>query len=272
MSLKSEIGTKMITKEDLNEANSNIHRAIGSLQNEIKTLVTKIETGNEGSTNSTSNHLDTINETDEQVILVVGGYGSHSSVKAKVEAISSNGSHLCPLPDFPDWYQGRREHTLDENILCGGMNIDTCSHYIAGKWTKYGKDLSHPRFAHVSWRRPDGQVVLMGGHRTESKKTSEVVFNSTNQEGFDLKYKINNACAIKLDEYVIITGGENKAKNPMGFWSKKAMDIVSKYNKSGWVMDLPSLNIDRAYHGCGHYYSDTNELIYLVTGGTKGFF
>ena len=38
----------------------------------------------------------------------------------------------------------------------------------------------------MSWMRPDGEVVLLGGD--DSKKTSEVVTASGKQTGFDLKY------------------------------------------------------------------------------------
>ena len=31
---------------------------------------------------------------------------------------------------------------------------------------------------------------------------------------------------------------------------------VSRYGSDGWLEDLPSLNVGRAYHGCGSYVSD----------------
>ena len=59
----------------------------------------------------------------------------------------------------------------------------------------------------------------------------------------------SEACAIKLNDYFIVTGGHPSAKT------------VSKYNKNGWMMDLPELNTRRRLHACGHYYSETNELV-----------
>ena len=60
---------------------------------------------------------------------------------------------------------------------------------------------------------------------------------------------VSQSCAIKLSDSLIITGGISAYKT------------VSKYDKNGWVMDLTSMNTGRRLHGCGHYYSDTNELV-----------
>merc|ERR1719342_768573 len=76
--------------------------------------------------------------------------------------------------------------------------------------------------------------------------------------GFNLQHEVYSACAIKLDDYLIITGGS------------PSITTVSKYDKNGLVTDLSSMNTGRRLHTCGHYYSDTNELIYLVTGGYNG--
>ena len=57
------------------------------------------------------------------------------------------------------------------------------------------------------------------------------------------------ACAIKLDKFVVITGGLS------------SKTLVSKYDMNGWMKDLASLNTGRYGHGCGFYYRDTNELV-----------
>ena len=117
-------------------------------------------------------------------ILVVGGHPSDSH--SSVEAITTDGTPLCALPDLPDQ---RIFHTSDNHITCGGSYTQTsCLHYVAGKWTKYRNDLMFKRYYHVSWRRPDGEVMLIGGEH--SKKTSEVVSNSGHQEGFNLKHDV----------------------------------------------------------------------------------
>ena len=100
-------------------------------------------------------------------ILVVGGPKSLKSV----EAITTDGTPLCTLPDLPDQRYG---HTMDNHIMCGGYYTPTsCLYYAAGKWTKYRYDIKFGRYYHVSWQRQDGEVMLFGGY--SSKKTSEVV-------------------------------------------------------------------------------------------------
>ena len=119
---------------------------------------------------------------------MVGGYSSFSNYQS-VEAVSSNGTHLCTLPDLPD---PRLYHTMDDHILCGGdakESMSSCIHYVGGLWTQYRRDLQNKRRYHLSWKREDGQVVLIGGENGESTKTSEVVANSGEQNGFELKYK-----------------------------------------------------------------------------------
>ena len=59
----------------------------------------------------------------------------------------------------------------------------------------------------------------------------------------------SESCAIKLGDYLIITGGYPGVKT------------VSKYDKNGWMMDLPKLNTGRRLHACGQYYSERNELV-----------
>ena len=119
-------------------------------------------------------------------ILVVGGGSTHKSV----EAITTDGTPLCTLPDLSD---ERRRHTMDNHIICGGYNAQSaaqssCHSFIAGEWTKYRNDLKTQRYNHVSWRRQDGEVILFGGQN--SKKTSEVVSSSGHQKGFNLQHEV----------------------------------------------------------------------------------
>ena len=118
---------------------------------------------------------------------MTGGYPS-SSYKS-VEAISSYGTSLCTLPDLPD---DRAYHTMDEHVLCGGelgKSSSSCYHYVAGLWTKYRRGLQNKRARHLSWMRQDGQLILIGGSDTMSKKTSEVVSSSGDQKQFALRYE-----------------------------------------------------------------------------------
>ena len=113
---------------------------------------------------------------------MVGGGSTHKSV----EAITTDGTPLCTLPDLPD---NRASHTMDNHILCGGYDTgSSCLYYVAGKWTKYRNDLKINRNLHVSWRQQDGEVLLIGG--ANSKKTSEVVSSSGHQKGFNLQHEV----------------------------------------------------------------------------------
>ena len=108
-----------------------------------------------------------------------------------VEAITTDGSPMCTLPDLPDL---RRDHTMDNHIMCGGYHTQSsCLYFVAGKWTKYRTDLKIKRTGHVSWRRQDGEIMLLGGNGDDSKnsrKTSEVVSSSGHQKGFNLQHKV----------------------------------------------------------------------------------
>merc|ERR1712098_423880 len=43
---------------------------------------------------------------------------------------------------------------------------------------------------------------------------------------------------------------------------------VSRYSTSGWMEDLPELNDGRWYHGCGYFYNDDMQRVFLVAGGS----
>jgi len=209
---------------------------------EIENLDEKIATNS--SQNSTND-----DESMETAILVTGGHQSSTSV----EALRSDGTPLCSLPDLPEF---RRWHTMDYNLLCGGTEErfgQTCLQYGEGGWTKLSWKLQERREEHISWRRPGGDIQLFGG---EYSDTSEIVTPSGSQKVFDLKYQPSKACGIQHDEVFIITGG---------IWDVE--NTVSLYNVSGWVKDLPSFKTGRWTHGCGYFYSHSNEMFYLVTGG-----
>ena len=101
-----------------------------------------------------------------------------------VEALNSDGTPLCALADLPE---PRLVHTMDGNILCGGYETKkSCMKFEAGSWTQYGETLQQERSFHISWRRPDGGIQLMGG---SLNGTSEVVRGLQSQNGFEMKYE-----------------------------------------------------------------------------------
>ena len=61
--------------------------------------------------------------------------------------------------------------------------------YGDGDWSEFPWELNEERKHHVSWRRPDGGLMLMGGIGDQSRKTSEIVTLDGSIEGFNLKYK-----------------------------------------------------------------------------------
>ena len=60
-----------------------------------------------------------------------------------------------------------------------------------------------------------------------------------------------SSCGIEMEDTVIITGGAL-------YLAFGVSDKATIYNDNGFVEDLPSLNIARYGHGCGHYITDTN--------------
>ena len=53
-----------------------------------------------------------------------------------------------------------------------------------------------------------------------------------------------------MEATVILTGGAY----PTG-------TKVTVYNTEGWVEDLPSLNMERFDHGCGHFVNNENQMV-----------
>ena len=55
-----------------------------------------------------------------------------------------------------------------------------------------------------------------------------------------------------MEDKVIVTGGV-----PTTAMSRK----VVEYNANGWVKDLPNMNEERKFHGCGHYRDNNNNMV-----------
>ena len=64
--------------------------------------------------------------------------------------------------------------------------------------------------------------------------------------GIIIIYFFSHACGIfnEDDKTYIITGGNGE---------NGQIKLVRKYTQDGDIEDLPSLNQDRAWHGCGTY-------------------
>ena len=57
-----------------------------------------------------------------------------------------------------------------------------------------------------------------------------------------------HACSIALGDEVVLTGG----------WD--TLTTVSRYDKDGWVEDMPSLNQGRRGHGCTAFMSGGEQV------------
>ena len=118
-------------------------------------------------------------------ILVTGDGGGN---ERSVEALLSNGSSLCSLPDLPyDYYY----HTQSGLVTCGGgsstLTETSCYTFTSGVWTK-SHTFRLERYGHSSWTSPMG-IVLMGGWDSVSETTTELLTDDgQSTEHFSLKY------------------------------------------------------------------------------------
>ena len=64
----------------------------------------------------------------------------------------------------------------------------------------------------------------------------------------------SRACAIPDGESVVLTGGESGA----------IRSKVSRYNKDGWMEDLPDLNMGRWAHGCAGYKRGSEQVLLKI--------
>merc|ERR1719481_91040 len=191
-------------------------------------------------------------DVQEQTILVTGGHKTETSA----ELISTNGSSICELPTMS---QSKRSHTQSGLTACGDFGNDTvrrsCIKFEGGSWTTLTDNLVEERYYQSSWVNSDGDILLIGG--SVSTTTTEIVYqNGTSIRSFDLKYDTTKACSIELPEMFILTGGDY------------TLTTVSRYSTSGWMEDLPELNEGRGYHGCGYFYNDDMQRVFLVAGGS----
>ena len=119
-------------------------------------------------------------------MIITGGYGLSS-----VEVYHPGTNTSCFLPSLPETIA---RHSQDGLVKCGGydysdfgrschtLNTDTA------QWTKT-HSLSVKRDGHSSWKRPDGNILIIGGG--DSENTTELVSDSSGvaTPGFTPKYK-----------------------------------------------------------------------------------
>ena len=64
------------------------------------------------------------------------------------------------------------------------------------------------------------------------------------------RHIFRRACAIPDEDSVVITGGRASGTR------KKA----SRYNRQGWVEDLPDISIGRLHHACAGYTKNGEQV------------
>jgi len=256
----SQMMTTVLTKID--EAKGEVLQKVNEIYSMTKIIKNDTHEMDSSYLDEVQTDNDTFEEAEDQVILVTGGASEKAIIS--VEVLNNDGTPLCMLSDLPN---ERLLHTMNNDMLCGGGNelpMASCLQYTDGGWKEYTSYTHKKKIYHVSWLRPDGGVQLIGGWvagRQEEHDPTVIVKGSSSKPGFKTKHHTENACAIQLDEYVVITGGQQSRVNLHG------ASFVTKYDTNGWIEDLPELNTGRLGHGCAHFYNNLNELVYLVAGG-----
>merc|ERR1712110_924705 len=125
---------------------------------------------------------------------------------------------------------------------------------MGGDWSTLPLTLSEARRGSSLWTRGD-QLVIMGGD-SDAASASETVSSdgAVTSSSFSMKYETRQACSITLTDHVVLTGGED------------TLTRVSRYEESGWVRNMGSLNQGRAGHGCTAFFIRGQQVL-MVTGG-----
>ena len=219
-------------------------------------------------------------------VLISGGASCESTTSCEGEPVDSVEiwSPLRGQCTIPSSNITRVFHTLDGIVACGGYEYvngsaiydrasSTCETFVDGKWI-VSHTLLSPRFAHISWNTDDG-IYLIGGasivqpisRQTQiTINTTEKIMpgNSMSQIGFDLKYPylLPYSCLINLGDSMILPGG---------FSQTESRSKISRYNKEGWVEDLPDVDTGiSVWQSCSYYTNSENKRVcFLYSNHTE---
>jgi len=177
----------------------------------------------------------------------------------KAMIFTPNNLSWVDLPGIPG--EPRERFTLAENIICGGSWPETSRSCLEltdscdSGWWNYSSELVKRRVDSVSWKVPEG-VIVIGGYF--SPDTTELATPTDSNLDFAVDYIIE-ACAINVGKHVIITGG------------LKHMKRVIEYDEAGKITPLPYLSPPgRRLHACSSYKDNSGDTVLLVTGGYTG--
>ena len=122
----------------------------------------------------------------QEGMLITGGW-KYSQYLKSLEVYNPYINKICKLPDLP---YAVSEHTLCGGLLCGGRGYER-SCLKLGPWgfVKATVSLKQRRKQHLCWNWPGG-VLLLGGDRSSSRSTTELVSydGSTSVSKFDLSH------------------------------------------------------------------------------------
>ena len=103
--------------------------------------------------------------------MITGGYDGDSL--SSVEIFNpSNPSFSCQLPNMT---VARTQHAAVGRTVCGSSgsrNAQTCETLEIGQWQVSHK-LKQLRYDHMMWKSPSKGIIVMGGERFDTRKTTE---------------------------------------------------------------------------------------------------
>ena len=137
-------------------------------------------------------------------ILVTGGEKpGKRKVGSSTELLHANGSFWCGLSPLPS---PRMSFSQNGITSCGGGDTNetrtSCFTFGSEGWEKSSRLLQIRQY-HVSWNRPDGKILLMGGHYSTSTEIV-TVGGEVSESGYSLKHPIRYQVKF-LKEQVIYT-------------------------------------------------------------------
>lgn len=228
-----------------------------------------------------------------QAIFIAGGVTSQDY---RTESYyDPNSNTFCDIT--PSNYQ-RASSTTTGFKICGGVDLNNgnailnCEKFdpsgpYPGVWNVTHTWNDPPRINHVAWKTYEG-LYLIGGVASPCSST-KLLPDGSSGDGFELAYETSYACAVpdkKSDSVIIIGGYQNEmcggyGNDTNGYGSDDdgygygyggegyyPSSRVTRYDKYGFVEELPSLNYGTVYAGCSGYYDDDDNLVLVSTGGT----
>jgi len=187
-------------------------------------------------------------------VIVSGGYNGEEMASTEVYFPAPGSGYTCSLQNMTS---ARMGHTLDQLgdgtvLACGGYGDagKTCEKFDGTSRSRHST-LQYSRVYHTSLPGQN-DLLLMGGW--DSEVTTELVEGG---EQYNLQQNTESACGIiePGSDYIILTGG---------YYTR---NTVAKYNREGFIGNLPSLKIGRFGHGCGVFDTNTGKKVNVVAGG-----